>query len=278
MNIDYPEYEDEQEITNEIAKPILNELISELDMILKKAEVSRIIKSGLKTAIIGKPNVGKSSLLNALLREEKAIVTNIAGTTRDIVEGQINIGGIVLNLIDTAGVRFTEDLVESIGVEKTKKVSKEADLIVLVFDFSIELDSNDKEILELTKDKNRIIVVNKRDLPQKINLNIFDDYILTSSNNNDDIIKLEKKIKDICGISSITQLDSTYIGNARQIAKLKIAMESLESAVNAINFEMPIDIVNVDINNAWMALGEILGEVSSDDLLNELFSKFCLGK
>lgn len=278
VNIDYPEYEDEYEVTNVTVRPILDNLISEIKIILEKAEVSRIIKTGVQTAIIGKPNVGKSSLLNALLREDKAIVTNIAGTTRDIVEGQINIGGIVLNLIDTAGIRITEDLVEKIGVEKTRKVSREADLIILVFDYSLALDDNDKEILELTKDKARIIVINKRDLTAKIDLSVFDDYILTSSNNEDDIKKLEKKIKDICGISSVTQLDSTYIGNARQIAKLKIAKESLEAAINAIEMQMPIDIVNVDINNAWVALGEILGEVSSDNLLDELFSKFCLGK
>lgn len=278
VNIDYPEYEDELEITNEKVKPILYDLVSEINIILEKAEVSRIIKTGLQTAIIGKPNVGKSSLLNALLREDKAIVTNIAGTTRDIVEGQINIGGIVLNLIDTAGVRFTEDLVEKIGVEKTKKVLQEADLIILVFDYGLFLDDNDKEILELTKDKTRIIVVNKRDLEEKIDLSIFEDYLLTTSNNNEDINKLERKIKDVCGISSVTQLDSTYIGNARQIAKLKIAKEALESAIQAIKNNMPIDIVNVDINNAWISLGEILGEVSSDDLLDELFSKFCLGK
>lgn len=278
VNIDYPEYEDELEITNEQVKPVLKELILEIDEILKKAEVSRIIKNGLKTAIIGKPNVGKSSLLNALLREDKAIVTNIAGTTRDIVEGQINIGGIVLNLIDTAGVRVTEDFVEKIGVEKTKVVSKEADLIILVFDYSVELNENDREILNLTKDKTRIIVINKKDLKKGIELNQFNDYIMTSSHNIGDIQNLEQKIKDVCGISNVTQIDSTYIGNARQIAKLKIAKQSLESALKAINDEMPIDIVNVDINNAWISLGEILGEVSSDDLLNELFSKFCLGK
>ncbi|HHU55619.1 MAG TPA: tRNA uridine-5-carboxymethylaminomethyl(34) synthesis GTPase MnmE [Acholeplasmataceae bacterium] len=278
VNIDYPEYEDEIQMTNEVLMPIIVDLLRDMDEILKKAEVAQIIKYGIKTAIVGKPNVGKSSLLNALLREDKAIVTNIAGTTRDIVEGEVNIGGIVLNLIDTAGVRVTEDLVERIGVEKTKEVLKKAELVILVFDYSRELDNNDLELLEATKDKTRIIVVNKRDLPPKIDLSKFTDYLLLSSYNEDDIEKLEKKIKEVCNVASVTEIDPTYIGNTRQLAKLKIARESLESALNAIELNLPVDIVNIDINNAWLSLGEILGEVTNEDLLDELFANFCLGK
>jgi tRNA modification GTPase len=278
VNIDYPEYDDEVQMTNEIIKPVLDDLIIQINDILIKAEVSRIIKNGLKTAIIGKPNVGKSSLLNALLREDKAIVTNIAGTTRDIVEGVINIGGVVLNLIDTAGIRETEDIVEKIGVEKSKSVLENADLVILVFDYNVPLENNDLEIIELTKNKNRIIVVNKKDLEKKIELDVFDDYILTSSFDVNDIKNLEKKIKDITQISNIQTLDATYIGNARQIALLKNARDSLNSALEATNNQMPIDIVSVDINNAWLSLGEILGEVSNDDIINKLFANFCLGK
>lgn len=278
VNIDYPEYEDEEQMTHEVLKPIILDLLKDMDVILKKAEVAQIIKYGIKTAIVGKPNVGKSSLLNAMLKEDKAIVTNIAGTTRDIVEGQIDIGGIVLNLIDTAGVRMTEDIVEKIGVEKTKQVLEQADLVILVFDNSTKLDQNDYELLSITRNKNRIIVINKRDLPQQIKLDEFDDYIMISSFDDDDIEKLESKIKEVFNVLNINTLDPTYIGNTRQIAKLKMAKASLESALNGINLGLPVDIINIDINNAWISLGEILGEVSSDDLLDELFANFCLGK
>ena len=278
VNIDYPEYEDELQITNEILTPIVQNLLVDLKHVLAKAEVSQILKSGIKTAIIGKPNVGKSSLLNALLREERAIVTNIAGTTRDIVEGSINIGGIVLNLIDTAGIRNTDDVVEKIGVEKTKKVLQDASLIILMFDYNTPLDDNDKKIIELTKDKKRIIVINKSDLEKSINLNDFAEYLLISTFNKEDINKIETKIKDIYHLGDLNKIDATYIGNARQIAKLRIAETYLQEALSGINYGYPIDIVNIDLHNAWTTLGEILGEVSNEDLLNELFSKFCLGK
>ena len=278
VNIDYPEYEDEVKVTNEILYPSLKSLISEIDEVIKKSEVSQVIKNGIKTAIIGKPNVGKSSLLNALLREDKAIVTNIAGTTRDIVEGDINIGGIVLKLIDTAGVRETDDIVERIGVERSKKALQDAELVILVLDNNQDLDEVDKELLDISKDKKRIIVVNKKDLDNKIDLNSLDDYILMSSYDTSDISLLEKKIKNLCNISDLLNIDGTYIGNARQIAKLKEAKKNLEDAINSLENKMPVDIANIDINNAWINLGEIIGEVNSDDLLDELFKRFCLGK
>ena len=277
VNIDYPEYEDEEQITEDILIPRLNLLNKDMEDVLKKSEVSRIIKYGIKTAIIGKPNVGKSSLLNALIREDKAIVSNIAGTTRDIVEGSINIGGIVLNLIDTAGVRDTDDFVEKIGVEKTKKIIDDADLIMLVFDNNTPLNNDDLELLDITKNKTRIIVVNKKDLESKINLQ-GEDILYISSFDQNDILLLEKKIKDICNFTDLTNIDSTYIGNTRQISKLKIAKKQLEDAINSLNYGLPIDIACVDIRNCWNSLGEILGEVSSEDLINELFSRFCLGK
>lgn len=278
VNIDYPEYEDEEQITETVLIPCLEKLISEMDEVIKKSEVSQVIKNGIKTAIIGKPNVGKSSLLNSLLREEKAIVTSIAGTTRDIVEGEVNIGGVVLKLIDTAGIRVTEDVVEQIGVEKSKKILNEAELIILVLDNSEELTHSDKELLELTKDKNRVVVVNKKDLESKIDYSILGEYVLISTYDSKDIDSLQDKIKEICNLKDLQNIDSTYIGNARQIAKLKDARNSLNDALNSLRASYPVDIANIDINMAWTSLGEIMGEVSSDELLDELFSRFCLGK
>lgn len=278
VNIDYPEYEDEQLINNEVIVPIISDLLIEIDDIIEKSETSLIIKEGIKTAIIGKPNVGKSSLLNSLLREEKAIVTNIAGTTRDAVEGMVSVGGVILNLIDTAGIRETSDIVERIGVEKTKAVINDAQLIILVFDYSEVLDKQDLELLELTKDKPRIIVVNKQDLNKTIDLSAFTDYILISTFNKKDIEKLEQKIKEVTNISNITDIDSTYLGNARQIAKLKEAKKYLETALASAKSNQVIDMVNIDLTLAWKTLGEIIGEENPDALLDELFSKFCLGK
>lgn len=278
VNIDYPEYEDEEQITVDVLLPTLKQLDLEIDEVLEKSEVSKILKYGIKTAIIGKPNVGKSSLLNALIREDKAIVSNIAGTTRDIVEGDINIGGIVLHLIDTAGVHETIDFVEKIGVEKSKNIIKNADLIILVFDNNSLIDDDDEELLRLTANKKRIIVVNKKDLERKIDITKFDKPIFVSSFDLDDIHMIEQKIKDICNVSDLTNIDSTYIGNARQVAKLKIAKKQLNEAIDSLNNGMPIDIASVDINNCWITLGEILGEVTSEELIDELFSRFCLGK
>ncbi len=276
VNIDYPEYEDEIVITNDILKPNLISLKEKLEDILNKANTSSIIRQGISTAIVGKPNVGKSSLLNALLRENKAIVTNIAGTTRDTIEGKINLGGVILNLIDTAGVRETEDVVEKIGVNKSKEVIKDAELVILVLDNSRELDEEDKLLIDITNDKKRIIVMNKNDLENK---NLFKGtYLNISTLNNEDINKLEKEIINVCAINEINTLDATYIGNARQISKIKEALKSINEALDGIEFGYPVDIINIDITKAWTSLGEIIGKVSSDDLINNLFTNFCLGK
>lgn len=277
VNIDYPEYE-EEEITALFLQPKIEAMVRRLNDILEKAQTSVILKEGIMTAIIGPPNVGKSSLLNALLREEKAIVTEIAGTTRDIVEGQINIGGIVLNLIDTAGIRYTEDIVEKIGVEKTKKIIDQAALIILVFDYNAPLTEIDREVLQITTNTTRIIVVNKNDLEPKIDLSQLDDYLLMSTFNPTDIENLETKIKEILRISDIADIDYTYIGNTRQIAKLKQAKRALEDALDSLNIRQPIDIINIDLSIAWHYLGEILGEASSVQIIDEIFSAFCLGK
>ena len=276
VNIDYPEYDEENEITNDVLKPNLLELKEELKDILDKAETSIMINEGISTAIVGKPNVGKSSILNALIRETKAIVTSVAGTTRDIVEGKINVGGILLKLIDTAGVRETEDVVEKIGIDKTKEVINKAQLVLLVFDGSRDFDEEDKVLLELTENKKRIIILNKNDLPQNNNFKGAD--IIISANKEEDIYNLEKTIKRVCEINEINDIDATYIGNARQLSKIKEALRGINDALNGIEYGYPIDIINVDITKAWNSLGEIIGKVSSDDLLDTLFTNFCLGK
>ena len=279
VNIDYPEYEDEEDITNEVLTPKVDQLIKKITEIIKRGENSIILKNGIDTAIIGKPNVGKSSILNKLLREEKAIVTSIAGTTRDTIEGKVNIDGIILNLIDTAGVRETSDIVEAIGVEKSKKAIEKASLIILVFDYSRPLDQNDYELLESTKDKERIIVINKNDLNKGIDLNAFEDYIMLSTLDDSGILKLEAKIKEKCKYEELmTDSINASVNNARQMAKLKEALASLKEAKEGLDMYLPIDIVNIDLHVAWEKLGEIIGRVSKDDLINELFSKFCLGK
>jgi tRNA modification GTPase len=278
VNIDYPEYLDEEQITGEILKPAVSGMLEEISKILDKSKVSAILKEGISTAIIGKPNVGKSSLLNALLREDRAIVTDIAGTTRDPIEGTVNLGGLILNLIDTAGIRQTADTIEKIGVEKAKKIIDRAALIILVFDYSTPLSDDDFRILELTEKKERIIVVNKQDLKKQIDLSRLKDYQLISAFNQADIAKLENKIRAVCQISDLVDLDYTYVGNARQIAKLKQAKDSLNEALLGIENGQPSDIVNLDLTAAWKTMGEIIGETVEDELVTEMFSKFCLGK
>lgn len=278
VNIDYPEYETEEQITKDYLLPTINANIKEIEEIIKKSENSILIKEGITTAIIGKPNVGKSSILNALLKEDKAIVTNVAGTTRDIVEGKVNVGGVVLNLIDTAGIRETNDIVEKIGVSKAKKILSDASLIIIVFDFSTELNDNDLLVLKLTQNKDRIIVVNKSDLPKKIDLTVLGDHLLLSSFNEDDIELLEKRIREVTNFKNIDTTKATYVTSVRAMTKLKFARENLDNAISSLKNEMPIDIINIDLRAAWRALGEIIGEVSSEELLDEMFANFCLGK
>jgi tRNA modification GTPase len=278
VNIDYPEYEDAIVMTNQIIRPIVANQINQMNQILEKANTSRIIREGIKTAIIGRPNVGKSSLLNALLRENRAIVTEVEGTTRDTIEGSINLGGVVLNLIDTAGIRKTEDVVESIGVSRSKKAIEQAEIIFLVLDNSSPLNETDYELLELSKHKKRIIIVNKVDLKSKINLSTLPEHILISANKSEDIYQLENKIKQYTKVNEFNAADATYISNVRHITKLKEARKSLQDALASINQEMPVDIINIDLYAAWLSLGEIIGDTKSDSLLDELFTKFCLGK
>jgi tRNA modification GTPase len=277
VNIDYPEYDDVDVLSNEIIKPKIQELLLEFDDILEKSEIGKVIREGIDTAIIGRPNVGKSSILNALLKEDKAIVTEIQGTTRDIVEGTINIGGLILNLIDTAGIRDSSDRVESIGIQKAKDVIEKARLILFVLDNNQPLTSDDKKLLELTQDKTRIIIINKADLSKELHHH-FEDAVEISALHKEGLESLEIKIKELFVHGTIKQDYSQVVSNARHISKLNEAKKALQDALQSISDAMPIDLVEIDLKDAWNLLGDIIGKTSSTALLDELFSQFCLGK
>lgn len=277
VNIDYPEYDDVITLSTELIAPEVESLVDRITHILEKSEYGKIIRDGLKTAIIGRPNVGKSSLLNALLKEDKAIVTEIQGTTRDTIEGSINIGGIILNLIDTAGIRDSEDIVERIGIDKAKKVIEDAELILFVLDQSEPLTEDDKKLLELTKNKKRIIIINKTDLTKKLSGH-FTNSVEISARNNVGIKNLEDLIQEMFLKGEVNLKNETYLSNARQIAKLREAKNALQDSLSAVEEQLPIDMVEIDLKNAWSLLGDIIGANSSTSLLDELFSKFCLGK
>ena len=278
VNIDYPEYEDIEEMTNSMILSNIANIEKEIKNILKHSEDSKIIKDGIKTIIIGSPNVGKSSILNRLLNEDKAIVTDIAGTTRDIVEGSIQIDGIVLNMIDTAGIRETDDVVESIGVKKSLDLINEADLILYVLNNNEVLTSEEKIILEKIKDKNHIVIVNKIDLEKKLDLKELSNYIQMSVKDNVGIDELRNKIKEMFNLEQIEQNDFTYLSSARSISLLKKSLESLNAVRIGIENNMPVDMVEIDLKQMWSTLGEIIGETYTDELIDQLFSQFCLGK
>ena len=278
VNIDYPEYEDIEEMTNSMILSNIESIENEINNILKHSEDSKIIKEGIKTIIIGSPNVGKSSILNRLLNEEKAIVTDIAGTTRDIVEGNVQIDGIVLNMIDTAGIRETDDVVESIGVKKSLDLINEADLILYVLNNNEELTNEEKEILDRIKNKNNIVIGNKIDLENKLNLNELPNHIEMSVKDDIGINELRNKIKEMFNLEQIEQNDFTYLSSARSISLLKKSLESLNAVRIGIENNMPVDMVEIDLKQMWSTLGEIIGETYTDELIDQLFSQFCLGK
>ena len=278
VNIDYPEYEDIEQMTNNMVLDQLEEIETEINNILEKSKDGKIIKEGIKTIIIGSPNVGKSSILNRLLNEDKAIVTDIAGTTRDIVEGNIQIDGVALTIIDTAGIRETKDLVESIGVKKSLDLINEADLILYVLNNNENLKKEELEILEKIKDKNNIILVNKIDLENKLNLNQISQHIKISIKNDVGIDKLRNKIKEMFNLEKIEQNDFTYLSSARSISLLKKSLKSLKDIRRGIENELPIDMIEIDLKQMWSTLGEIIGETYTDELIDQLFSQFCLGK
>ena len=278
VNIDYPEYEDIEVLTNESILPDIKKFKEKLEEIIKKSEDSKVIKEGIRVGIIGRPNVGKSSLLNSLLVEEKAIVTDVPGTTRDTVEGSLIVSGIPLNIIDTAGIRKTEDTVEKIGVEKSLKIIDTSDLLIYILNNNEEITEEEKEILEKTKNKKRIIVVNKIDLKTKLNKKLLDCYIEISVKENIGIDKIKDEIKRLFNIGEISTNDMTYLSNARSIALLKKSLNNINDAINEINNNNPIDIVELSLKESWNNLGEVIGETYTDELLDELFSRFCLGK
>ena len=278
VNIDYPEYDDVEEMTNNKVLPKIKALISDLEEILKKSNTAEKIKKGINTVIVGQPNVGKSSLLNAMLRENKAIVTSIAGTTRDVIEGRLNLENITLNLIDTAGIRETFDEVEKIGVDRSKEWLEKAELVLFLIDGSKEIDVEDVLLYEQIKKQEHLVIVNKQDLELKANVDFVNKPIYISTKDSNSIDKLEKEIVSKVLDDNINLDDLTYVSNARQINKLNDAIKALNQAIQAIDEGIYIDFIDIYLQDAWNNLGDILGNVKDGSLLDELFSKFCLGK
>lgn len=279
VNIDYPEYEDIEELTNETIYPELLNFKKKLINIINKSKDSKIINQGINVCIIGRPNVGKSSLLNTLLEEDKAIVTDIEGTTRDIVEGKITLNGIILNIIDTAGIRETDNLVEKIGVEKSLDIINKSDLIILMLNNNEALTEEDKNLLNLIKDKTNIILVNKNDLETKIDYSTLPDNIIKISVNNDDgIDELKNRIIELFNLGNLETDDLTYLSDARSIALLEQSLTKIDDSITSIKNNEPIDMVELSLKESWNLLGEIIGETYTDELIDELFSRFCLGK
>ena len=280
VNIDYPEYEDIEIVTKEKIEEMSKYINKELTKLLNESENGKLIKDGINTLILGRPNVGKSSILNKLIEEDKAIVTSVAGTTRDIVEGQIKVNGILLNIIDTAGVRETEDIVEKIGVEKSLSLVNDADLIILVFNNNEKLTDEDKKLLEYTKEKKRIIVINKIDLENNLDIsNLKNERIVKVSALKDSGIEnLKNEINDMFNLEEINSGDFTYLSNSRQISLVKKAVEISKNLEDALNNDVPIDLLEIDIKEICEILGEIIGESYDDKLIDTLFSNFCLGK
>ncbi len=278
VNIDYPEYEDIEEMTISKINEKLGVLKEKINKILKQSNTGELLKTGIKTVIIGRPNVGKSSILNRLVGEEKAIVTAVQGTTRDSVEATIVIGNIILNLIDTAGIRETEDLVESIGVDKSLKLIDEADLVLFVVNYNEKLTAEDKKILNKLNGKNYITVVNKTDLDKNIDEEELQNKVYVSALKDDNIEKIGDEVKKLFNLEQIETADLTYLTGARNKAILNKVLKSVSDVENGIKNNYPIDMVEIDLRNIWNLLGEITGEVYEEELLDELFSRFCVGK
>ncbi len=280
VNIDYPEYEDIHEVTVNEIKEKVDYFKNKLSKIIEEYENGKILANGINTVIVGRPNVGKSSILNKLLNDNKAIVTDIPGTTRDIVEGSISFDGILLNIVDTAGIRETEDVVEKIGVEKSLSKIDEADLVLIILNNNEELTNDDIEIINKTKDKPSIIVINKNDLDSKIDITNLNDreIIYTNTINDDGIESLKKKISELFKLEEIKQKDYNFITNTRQISKIKECLNHINDISNGLLNNMPLDMIEIDLREIWNILGEIIGESYNEELLDELFSKFCVGK
>ncbi|MFD2627340.1 tRNA uridine-5-carboxymethylaminomethyl(34) synthesis GTPase MnmE [Oceanobacillus kapialis] len=284
VNIDYPEYDDVEEMSHGVMREKTKEVHREIESLLQVAQQGKILREGLATAIIGRPNVGKSSLMNALVQENKAIVTEIPGTTRDIIEEYVNVRGVPLRLVDTAGIRETEDIVEKIGVERSRKVLKESDLILFVLNHNEKLSEEDEKLFEAIQGLEYIVIINKTDLEQNLDLDRVKELaegnpiVTTSLLEEAGIDKLEQAIAETFFSGEIDTGDLTYVSNIRHIQLLKQAKEALEDAMQGLEMEMPLDIVQIDVTRTWEFLGEIIGDTASDSLIDQLFSQFCLGK
>lgn len=284
VNIDYPEYDDVEEMTHQMMEEKTAIVLEEIDKLLSVANQGKILREGIKTAIIGRPNVGKSSLLNALVQEERAIVTDIAGTTRDVIEEYVNVRGIPLRLMDTAGIRETDDIVERIGVEKSQQILETADLTLFMLNNNESLTDDDRAIFSMLKDIPYIIIVNKTDLETKLDLDEVEKLadgkkiITMSLLHHEGIESLEEGIRDLFFDNQIVDRDTIYISNVRHIHLLKRAKQALLDAREALEMYMPLDIVQIDVRRTWEFLGEIIGDTASESLIDQLFSQFCLGK
>ncbi|MFL2072200.1 tRNA uridine-5-carboxymethylaminomethyl(34) synthesis GTPase MnmE [Marinilactibacillus psychrotolerans] len=284
VNIDYPEYDDVEEMTSQLLVEKAKQVKEQVKELLETASQGKILREGLATAIIGRPNVGKSSLLNVLIKEEKAIVTEIAGTTRDVVEEYVSVKGVPLRLIDTAGIRETEDIVERIGVERSRKALAEADLILLVFNQNESLTEEDKLLIQATDEHHRIIILNKMDLENHLDLEELkqlvnpESIVPTSIVTQDGLNDLEAKIADLFFSGKTGERDATYVSNIRHIALLNEAVDAFDDVIEGIETGMPVDLVQIDMTRAWDLLGEITGDSVQDELITQLFSQFCLGK
>jgi tRNA modification GTPase len=284
VNIDYPEYDDVEEMTHHLLIDKARYVKGEIEKVLQTSQQGKILREGLATVIVGRPNVGKSSLLNSLVHENKAIVTDIPGTTRDVIEEYVNVRGVPLKLLDTAGIRETEDIVERIGVERSRQVLKDADLILLVLNHSDELTVEDENIFAAVEGMDVIVIINKMDLPQKIDMVRVEQLakehkiIRTSLLEDRGVDELEEAIAALFFAGSIEAGDMTYVSNSRHIALLNQALHSIEDAIDGVESGTPIDIVQIDFTRTWELLGEIIGQSVHESLIDQLFSQFCLGK
>lgn len=280
VNFDYPEEADNIEMTHKLVLDDLMIIKDNLKKLLASSKDGKIIREGIDVAILGRPNVGKSSILNHLLDEEKAIVTNVAGTTRDIVEGVISLSGIKLNLIDTAGIRETDDIVEKIGVDKSLDISKKADLIIYVFNNNEKITSEEIELLKQMENVKKLVLINKSDLESNIDLSSISEYpvVLGNTVSKDGLDELKNKIIEMFNLDEIGSKNFNLLSNARQIALITSSLNSIEEAIKSVEEEVPLEMIATDIKEAYDLLGEIIGSTYKDELLDELFANFCLGK
>lgn len=284
VNIDYPEYDDVEDATTEFLLAQSKKIKNEIDQLLETGTQGKIMREGLSTVIVGKPNVGKSSMLNNLIQDNKAIVTEVAGTTRDVLEEYVNVRGVPLRLVDTAGIRNTEDIVEKIGVERSRKALSEADLILFVLNNNEPLTEEDRTLYEVIKNEDAIVIVNKTDLERQLDIEevktmIGDTPLIqTSMLKQEGIDELELQIRDLFFGGEVQNQDMTYVSNSRHISLLKQARQTIQDAIDAAEAGIPMDMVQIDLTRTWELLGEIIGESASDELINQLFSQFCLGK